>query len=204
MCLPLAPPEGFPGALVVENSPVKAGDLREVSSIPGLGKSHGGGQLATHSSILAWRILWTEEPGRLVIGLQRVGHDWSDLGMREKAGSTLPYITESKQLILIYRWFLFILYWIFGHVWHRRVRSAEVPSFAYTATTAFQHLPQSGSHLAGGKWERASAAVGHKLYHLLCWNVSLTWSPTDSIFSCSLTFKLTFSLDEEEFHRSTL
>ena len=53
MCLPLAPPEGFPGALVVENSPVKAGDLREVSSIPGLGKSHGGGQLATHSSILA-------------------------------------------------------------------------------------------------------------------------------------------------------
>ena len=32
--------------------------------------------MATHSSILAWRILWTEEPGRLQsIGLQRVGHD---------------------------------------------------------------------------------------------------------------------------------
>ena len=32
--------------------------------------------MATHSSILAWRILWTEEPGRLEsIGLQRVGHD---------------------------------------------------------------------------------------------------------------------------------
>ena len=31
---------------------------------------------ATHSSILAWRILWTEEPGRLwSIGLQRFGHD---------------------------------------------------------------------------------------------------------------------------------
>ena len=31
---------------------------------------------ATHSSILAWRILWTEEPGRLQsIGLKRVGHD---------------------------------------------------------------------------------------------------------------------------------
>ena len=31
---------------------------------------------ATHSSILAWRIPWTEEPGRLQsIGLQRVGHD---------------------------------------------------------------------------------------------------------------------------------
>ena len=32
--------------------------------------------MATHSSILAWRILWTEEPGRLQsTGLQRVGHD---------------------------------------------------------------------------------------------------------------------------------
>ena len=36
--------------------------------------------MATHSSILAWRIPWTEKPGRLQsIGLQRVGHDWSDL-----------------------------------------------------------------------------------------------------------------------------
>ena len=31
--------------------------------------------MATHSSILAWRTPWTEEPGGLVIGLQRVRHD---------------------------------------------------------------------------------------------------------------------------------
>ena len=32
--------------------------------------------MATHSSILAWRILWTEEPGRLQsMGSQRVEHD---------------------------------------------------------------------------------------------------------------------------------
>ena len=32
----------------------------------------------THSSILAWRIPWAEEPGRLqFMGLQRVGHDWA-------------------------------------------------------------------------------------------------------------------------------
>ena len=32
--------------------------------------------MATHSSILAWRMQWTEEPGRLqTIGLQRVGSD---------------------------------------------------------------------------------------------------------------------------------
>ena len=36
--------------------------------------------MATHSSVLAWRILWTEEPGGLPsMGLHRVGHDWSDL-----------------------------------------------------------------------------------------------------------------------------
>ena len=33
-------------------------------------------EMATRSSILAWRIPWTEEPGRLQsMGLQRVGHD---------------------------------------------------------------------------------------------------------------------------------
>ena len=36
--------------------------------------------MSVHSSTLAWRIPWTEEPGRLwSTGLQRVGHDWSNL-----------------------------------------------------------------------------------------------------------------------------
>ena len=35
-------------------------------------------KMATHSSILAWRITWTEEPGGLQsMGSQRVGHDWA-------------------------------------------------------------------------------------------------------------------------------
>ena len=34
-------------------------------------------EMATHSSTLAWKISWTEEPGRLQsTGSQRVGHDW--------------------------------------------------------------------------------------------------------------------------------
>ena len=37
-------------------------------------------EMATHSSILAWRIPGTAEPGGLPsMGLHRVGHDWSDL-----------------------------------------------------------------------------------------------------------------------------
>jgi len=36
--------------------------------------------MAAHSSILAWRITWTEEPGGLQsMGTQRVGYDGSDL-----------------------------------------------------------------------------------------------------------------------------
>ena len=35
-------------------------------------------EMATHSSILAWKIPWTEEPGGLQsMDLQRVGHDWA-------------------------------------------------------------------------------------------------------------------------------
>ena len=34
--------------------------------------------MAAHSSILVWRLPWTEEPGRLQsMGLQRIGYDWA-------------------------------------------------------------------------------------------------------------------------------
>ena len=62
-------------ALVVKNPPPNAGDSRDMGSIAGLEDLLEEG-MATHSSILAWRISWTEEPGRLQsIGSQRVGHD---------------------------------------------------------------------------------------------------------------------------------
>ena len=39
--------------------------------------------MAIHSSILVWRILWTEELGKLLsVGSQRLRHDWSDLALR--------------------------------------------------------------------------------------------------------------------------
>ena len=44
--------------LVAKNPPANAGDIREASSIPGSG-------MATHFSILAWKIPWTKEPIRL-------------------------------------------------------------------------------------------------------------------------------------------
>ena len=65
--------------LAVKNLFANAGDVRDMSSIPGWEDPLEKG-MATHSSILAWRIPWTEEPGRLQsIGSHRVGHDRSDL-----------------------------------------------------------------------------------------------------------------------------
>ena len=64
---------GFPGGSDGKESACNAGDL---GSIPGLGRSPGEGNGATHSSILAWKIPWTEEPGGLqFMGSQRVRHD---------------------------------------------------------------------------------------------------------------------------------
>ena len=64
----------FPGGSVGKESTCNAGDAEDVGSIPGLGRSPGGG----HGSTLQYSYL--ENPmdrgawGAIVIGLQRVGH----------------------------------------------------------------------------------------------------------------------------------
>ena len=66
---------GFPSGTVIKNVPANAGDARDEGLIPGLGRSPGE-EIATHSSILAWKIPWIEEPGRLQsMGLQGVRHN---------------------------------------------------------------------------------------------------------------------------------
>ena len=64
--------DDFPGGPDGKASTYNAGDS---GSIPGW-EDPLEEEMATHSSILAWEILWTEEPGRLQpTGSQRVGHD---------------------------------------------------------------------------------------------------------------------------------
>ena len=61
-------------ALVVKNSPASTGDGRDAGS--SLSREDPLEEArAIHSSILAWRIPWTEEPG----GLQSMGHKESDM-----------------------------------------------------------------------------------------------------------------------------
>ena len=62
---------GFPGGSVVKNPPAM-----QKTCVQSLGLEDPlEKEMATHSSILAWEIPWTEEPGELqFMGSQRVGH----------------------------------------------------------------------------------------------------------------------------------
>ena len=62
-------------ALAVKKLPANTADVRDTMLIPGSGRFPGKG-MTTHSSILAWRIPWIEEPDRLEsMRSQRVGHN---------------------------------------------------------------------------------------------------------------------------------
>ena len=65
--------DGFYGSSDGKESACIAGDP---GLIPDLERYTLEKEMVTHSSILAWRISWTEKPGRLQsIGLQRSGHE---------------------------------------------------------------------------------------------------------------------------------
>ena len=65
---------GLPWWLRAKESPCSSGAVEDPGSIPGSGRPLEK-EMATHSSILAWEIPWTEEPGGLQsIGSQRAGH----------------------------------------------------------------------------------------------------------------------------------
>ena len=60
---------------MVKNPSANAGDIRDVGSMTGSGRSLEEG-MTTHFSVLVWRIPGTGEPGGLLsMGSHRVGHD---------------------------------------------------------------------------------------------------------------------------------
>ena len=66
---------GFPGGGRGKECPASAGDMKDVGSVLGAGRSPGAGT-ANHSSIFAWKIPGTEESDqRWSMGSQRVRHD---------------------------------------------------------------------------------------------------------------------------------
>ena len=59
-------------------------------------------EMATHSSILAWRIPWTEEPGWLQsMGSHGVGHDWSDWANHTQIYEVRVSVLEELQVFIL-------------------------------------------------------------------------------------------------------
>ena len=81
--------------------------------------------MATHSSTLAWRIPWTEEPGRLQsMGLWRVRHNWA---------TSLWLFT-------------------FMHHWRRKWQPSSVLAWRIPGTGEPGGLPSMGLHRVGHDW----------------------------------------------------
>ena len=95
--------------------------------------------MAPHSSTLAWKIPWTEEPGRLQsVGLLRVGHDWA---------TSLSLFT-------------------FMH-WRRKWQ--PTPVFLPGESQGLGEpggLPSMGSHRVGHDWSDLAAAAAHNFINL--------------------------------------
>ena len=86
--------------------------------------------MSTHFSILAWRILWTEEPGRLQsVGLQRVGHDRRDLACMHICNK---YKNNFKNFVYFYILNLRNLVCTL-HLYHVLIQSSHISMFnSYT------------------------------------------------------------------------
>ena len=87
---------GFPGGVSGKEPACSAGDAGEDPLEEGM---------AIYSSILAWRIPWREEPGRLqAIGSQRVSHDWSNLARMHL--NHIPLSTVIFMVTNLLHWYL--------------------------------------------------------------------------------------------------
>ena len=148
-------------ALVVKNLPANAGDIKGSDLIPGSG-SFPEEDMAIHSSILAWRIPWTEEPGRLQsTGSQSVRHDWSDLA------HTMHHVPGTK----ISPWhvqhaFLFFSKWGIASRW-------SCDSFQWTAKGLSHTYTYNRSYLAIattlGQTDRQNASQPRWPRHKVTW-----------------------------------
>ena len=90
--------------------------------------------MATHSSTLAWKILWTEEPGRLQsMGSLRVGHDWPTFTF------TFYFHALEKEMAT-----------------HSSVLAWRIPGTGETGG-----LPSMGSHRVGHDWSDLAAVAAY-------------------------------------------
>ena len=96
-------------------------------------------EMATHSSVLSWRIPGTGEPGGLLsMGSHRVGHDWSDL-----AAASMSKVRGRAKTIIAFRFCVqcFLSLWLLALIFRRR-KGGEC-SYGLGATALCSEIPWS-------------------------------------------------------------
>ena len=135
-------------------------------------------EMATHSSVLAWRIPGTGEPGGLPsMGSHRVGQDWSDLAAAAAAAWIQIFPPSLSLLSRLRSYFrLCVLKAVWCPTSQQAVTSAEEP--------------------AGGVWLRPAclhqSVPFSLLYFMICWNL-ISWLAS-TIFFSPLWISLSFFL----------
>ena len=108
-------------------------------------------EMATHSSTLAWKIPWTEEPGRLQsMGSQRVGHDWVTsllLSLGKKIQE--ENICISAHMWYIHSWKKILTLKITRLIGNRRVRDRPFTTYSVTKKVYNQRNNKSNNWYLG-------------------------------------------------------
>ena len=104
--------------------------------------------MTTHSSILTWRILWTEKPGGLQsMGLQRVRHDWSCTHIHAVWAYKLTVSQLwTKQLDVHTLFFFLIYFWLEDNCFTRCVGFCHTTTWIsckYTNIHSLLNLPST-------------------------------------------------------------
>ena len=119
-------------------------------------------EMATHSSILAWKIPWTKEPGRLEsVGSQRVRHDWATFFHFHVSYDHLyiPSLSFSNtyKLWMQYTSFIFNVCFI-PHLEKAMAPHSSVLAWRIPAVWEPGGLLSMGSHRVGHDWSDLAAA----------------------------------------------
>ena len=160
---------GFPGGTSGKDPTCQCKRFKRCRFSPWVGETPLKENMATHSSILAWRLPWTEEPCRLQPRvLQRVEHDWSNLVGMHAHG--IFYL-------------LFFFFFLRNH--HTVFHSGCINLHSYKCGTRvpFSHIFPEFYYLYSFWWQpfwQASSDISLWFWFEFSW-----WLVMLSIFSCA-------------------
>ena len=170
-------------------------------------------EMATHSSILAWRIPWTEEPGGLqFIGSQRVRHDWAT-SLHFTSTSSQP---DVEDIIAAHSWipalYLSLMFGV-SRTFRKNTESCIYINICSESNGSFPICsqntickPEIDTHIdtVMGKsvhmtrhlliWKLISSPFLHNFYHHTQHLLNTHYVVSANLFTCTISLKLSLSL----------